>query len=169
MAQAVRSDSRNQGYQATAYVRSDAAKVDVQLVVVQLAETNWKVCADAVILPRKAQVSTQAASPREISKKLRVFSISTEHLLIRRTKQEKHTYFEMFHKVYKISENIHIFHHSFELKKNISHFKIWQEEILTFTIHQNLTSRSRINAEKLTASLLPIYYLLHYEFACLGI
>ncbi|XP_075280175.1 vitellogenin-1-like [Opisthocomus hoazin] len=55
VAQAVRSDSRNQGYQATAYVRSDAAKVDVQLVVVQLAETNWKVCADAVILPRKAQ------------------------------------------------------------------------------------------------------------------
>ncbi|CAN8217472.1 unnamed protein product [Coccothraustes coccothraustes] len=55
VAQAVRSDSRNQGYQATAYVRSDAAKVDVQLVVVQLAETNWKVCADAVILPLKAQ------------------------------------------------------------------------------------------------------------------
>ncbi|NXN46674.1 VIT1 protein, partial [Rhinoptilus africanus] len=53
--QAVRSDSRNQGYQATAYVRSDAAKVDVQLVVVQLAETNWKACADAVILPLKAQ------------------------------------------------------------------------------------------------------------------
>ncbi|KAM9280497.1 LOW QUALITY PROTEIN: vitellogenin-1-like [Cariama cristata] len=55
VAQAVRSDNRNQGYQATAYVRSDAAKVDVQLVVVQLAETNWKVCADAVILPLKAQ------------------------------------------------------------------------------------------------------------------
>ncbi|XP_071292536.1 vitellogenin-1-like [Agelaius tricolor] len=55
VAQAVRSDSRNQGYQATAYVRSDAAKVDVQLVVVQLAETNWKACADAVILPLKAQ------------------------------------------------------------------------------------------------------------------
>ncbi|NXX64575.1 VIT1 protein, partial [Spizella passerina] len=53
--QAVRSDSKNQGYQATAYVRSDAAKVDVQLVVVQLAETNWKACADAVILPLKAQ------------------------------------------------------------------------------------------------------------------
>ncbi|NXJ61254.1 VIT1 protein, partial [Rostratula benghalensis] len=55
VAQAVRSDNRNQGYQATAYVRSDAAKVDVQLVVVQLAETNWKACADAVILPLKAQ------------------------------------------------------------------------------------------------------------------
>ncbi|XP_054142195.1 vitellogenin-1-like [Melozone crissalis] len=55
VAQAVRSDSRNQGYQATAYVRSDAAKVDVQLVVVQLAESNWKACADAVILPLKAQ------------------------------------------------------------------------------------------------------------------
>ncbi|NXX84558.1 VIT1 protein, partial [Urocolius indicus] len=55
VAQAVRSDNRNQGYQATAYVRSDAAKVDVQLVVVQLAETNWKVCADAVVLPLKAQ------------------------------------------------------------------------------------------------------------------
>uniref|UniRef100_A0A8C0F8J8 Phosvitin n=1 Tax=Bubo bubo TaxID=30461 RepID=A0A8C0F8J8_BUBBB len=55
VAQAVRSDNRNQGYQATAYVRSDAAKVDVQLVVVQLAETNWKVCADAAILPLKAQ------------------------------------------------------------------------------------------------------------------
>ncbi|NXV92269.1 VIT1 protein, partial [Calonectris borealis] len=55
VAQAVRSDNRNQGYQATTYVRSDAAKVDVQLVVVQLAETNWKVCADAVILPLKAQ------------------------------------------------------------------------------------------------------------------
>ncbi|NWY96279.1 VIT1 protein, partial [Loxia curvirostra] len=55
VAQAVRSDSRNQGYQATAYVRSDAAKVDVQLVVVQLAETDWKACADAVILPLKAQ------------------------------------------------------------------------------------------------------------------
>uniref|UniRef100_A0A8C8AZE7 Phosvitin n=1 Tax=Otus sunia TaxID=257818 RepID=A0A8C8AZE7_9STRI len=55
VAQAVRSDNRNQGYQATAYVRPDAAKVDVQLVVVQLAETNWKVCADAVILPLKAQ------------------------------------------------------------------------------------------------------------------
>ncbi|NXG06317.1 VIT1 protein, partial [Sakesphorus luctuosus] len=56
VAQAVRSDNKNQGYQATAYVRSDAAKVDVQLVVVQLAETNWKACADAVILPLKAQV-----------------------------------------------------------------------------------------------------------------
>ncbi|NXD06927.1 VIT1 protein, partial [Nothocercus nigrocapillus] len=55
VAQAVRSDNRNQGYQATAYVRSDAAKVDVQLVVVQLAETSWKACADAVILPLKAQ------------------------------------------------------------------------------------------------------------------
>ncbi|NXE20305.1 VIT1 protein, partial [Ardeotis kori] len=55
VAQAVRSDNRNQGYQATAYVRSDAAKVDVQLVVVQLAETNWKACADAIILPLKAQ------------------------------------------------------------------------------------------------------------------
>ncbi|KFQ15099.1 Vitellogenin-1 [Leptosomus discolor] len=55
VAQAVRSDSRNQGYQATAYVRSHAAKVDVQLVVVQLAETDWKACADAVILPLKAQ------------------------------------------------------------------------------------------------------------------
>ncbi|XP_068056080.1 vitellogenin-1-like isoform X2 [Anomalospiza imberbis] len=55
VAQAVRSDNKNQGYQATAYVRSDAAKVDVQLVVVQLAETNWKACADAVILPLKAQ------------------------------------------------------------------------------------------------------------------
>ncbi|NWS51043.1 VIT1 protein, partial [Chunga burmeisteri] len=55
VAQAVRSDNRNQGYQATAYVRSDAAKVDVQLVVVQLVETNWKACADAVILPLKAQ------------------------------------------------------------------------------------------------------------------
>ncbi|XP_008489046.2 vitellogenin-1-like [Calypte anna] len=55
VAQAVRSDSRNQGYQATTYVRSDAAKVDVQLVVVQLAETNWKACADAVILPLKTQ------------------------------------------------------------------------------------------------------------------
>ncbi|NXE75806.1 VIT1 protein, partial [Cochlearius cochlearius] len=55
VAQAVRSDNRNQGYQATTYVRSDAAKVDVQLVVVQLAETNWKACADAVILPLKAQ------------------------------------------------------------------------------------------------------------------
>ncbi|NXG25030.1 VIT1 protein, partial [Grallaria varia] len=55
VAQAVRSDNRNQGYQATAYVRSDAAKVDVQLVVVQLTETNWKACADAVILPLKAQ------------------------------------------------------------------------------------------------------------------
>ncbi|NWW52301.1 VIT1 protein, partial [Pedionomus torquatus] len=55
VAQAVRSDNRNQGYQATAYVRSDAAKVDVQLVVVQLAETNWKACADAVVLPLKAQ------------------------------------------------------------------------------------------------------------------
>ncbi|XP_027756952.1 vitellogenin-1-like [Empidonax traillii] len=55
VAQAVRSDNRNQGYQATAYVRSEAAKVDVQLVVVQLAETNWKACADAVILPLKAQ------------------------------------------------------------------------------------------------------------------
>ncbi|NWS98081.1 VIT1 protein, partial [Mionectes macconnelli] len=55
VAQAVRSDNRNQGYQATAYVRSDAAKVDVQLVVIQLAETNWKACADAVILPLKAQ------------------------------------------------------------------------------------------------------------------
>uniref|UniRef100_A0A672ULF8 Uncharacterized protein n=1 Tax=Strigops habroptila TaxID=2489341 RepID=A0A672ULF8_STRHB len=55
VAQAVRSDNRNQGYQATAYVHSDAAKVDVQLVVVQLAETNWKACADAVILPLKAQ------------------------------------------------------------------------------------------------------------------
>ncbi|XP_062467267.1 vitellogenin-1-like [Pezoporus occidentalis] len=55
VAQAVRNDNRNQGYQATAYVRSDAAKVDVQLVVVQLAETNWKACADAVILPLKAQ------------------------------------------------------------------------------------------------------------------
>ncbi|NWZ33983.1 VIT1 protein, partial [Brachypodius atriceps] len=55
VAQAVRSDNRNQGYQATAYVRSDAAKVDVQLVVVQLAETNWKACADAVILPLKTQ------------------------------------------------------------------------------------------------------------------
>ncbi|NWH60462.1 VIT1 protein, partial [Geococcyx californianus] len=55
VAQAVRSDNRNQGYQATAYVRSDAAKVDVQLVVVQLAETKWKACADAVILPLKAQ------------------------------------------------------------------------------------------------------------------
>ncbi|NXF79640.1 VIT1 protein, partial [Sclerurus mexicanus] len=57
VAQAVRSDNRNQGYQATAYVRSDAAKVDVQLVVVQLAETNWKACADAVILPLKAQAT----------------------------------------------------------------------------------------------------------------
>ncbi|KFV46604.1 Vitellogenin-1 [Tyto alba] len=55
VAQAVRSDNRNQGYQATAYVRPDAAKVDVQLVVVQLAETTWKACADAVILPLKAQ------------------------------------------------------------------------------------------------------------------
>ncbi|XP_054020932.1 vitellogenin-1 [Dryobates pubescens] len=55
VAQAVRSDNRNQGYQATAYVRSDAAKVDVQLVVVQLAETNWKACADAVILPLKVK------------------------------------------------------------------------------------------------------------------
>ncbi|KAM6128684.1 LOW QUALITY PROTEIN: vitellogenin-1-like [Phoenicopterus ruber ruber] len=55
VAQAVRSDNRNQGYQATTYVRSDAAKVDVQLVVVQLAETKWKACADAVILPLKAQ------------------------------------------------------------------------------------------------------------------
>ncbi|NXO54005.1 VIT1 protein, partial [Aramus guarauna] len=55
VAQAVRSDNKNQGYQATTYVRSDAAKVDVQLVVVQLAETNWKACADAVILPLKAQ------------------------------------------------------------------------------------------------------------------
>ncbi|XP_068879342.1 vitellogenin-1-like isoform X2 [Aphelocoma coerulescens] len=55
VAQAVRSDNKNRGYQATAYVRSDAAKVDVQLVVVQLAETNWKACADAVILPLKAQ------------------------------------------------------------------------------------------------------------------
>ncbi|NXD79410.1 VIT1 protein, partial [Halcyon senegalensis] len=55
VAQAVRSDNRNQGYQATAYVRSDSAKADVQLVVVQLAETNWKACADAVILPLKAQ------------------------------------------------------------------------------------------------------------------
>uniref|UniRef100_A0A8C5X7S7 Phosvitin n=1 Tax=Malurus cyaneus samueli TaxID=2593467 RepID=A0A8C5X7S7_9PASS len=55
VAQAVRSDNKNQGYQATAYVRSNAAKVDVQLVVVQLAETNWKACADAVILPLKAQ------------------------------------------------------------------------------------------------------------------
>ncbi|KAM6327412.1 vitellogenin-1-like [Podargus strigoides] len=55
VAQAVRSDNRNQGYQATTYVRSDAAKVDVQLVVVQLAETNWKACIDAVILPLKAQ------------------------------------------------------------------------------------------------------------------
>ncbi|XP_074954089.1 vitellogenin-1-like isoform X3 [Phalacrocorax aristotelis] len=55
VAQAVRSDNRNQGYQATTYARSDAAKVDVQLVVVQLAETNWKACADAVILPLKAQ------------------------------------------------------------------------------------------------------------------
>ncbi|NWX52403.1 VIT1 protein, partial [Steatornis caripensis] len=55
VAQAVRSDNRNQGYQATTYVHSDAAKVDVQLVVVQLAETNWKACADAVILPLKAQ------------------------------------------------------------------------------------------------------------------
>uniref|UniRef100_A0A8B9PXA8 Phosvitin n=1 Tax=Apteryx owenii TaxID=8824 RepID=A0A8B9PXA8_APTOW len=55
VAQAVRSDNRNQGYQATAYVRSDAAKVDVQLVVVQLAETSWKACADAVVLPLKAQ------------------------------------------------------------------------------------------------------------------
>ncbi|NXD38812.1 VIT1 protein, partial [Copsychus sechellarum] len=55
VAQAVRSDSTNQGYQATAYVRSDAAKVDVQLVVVQLAETHWKACADAVLVPLKAQ------------------------------------------------------------------------------------------------------------------
>lgn len=73
VAQAVRSDNRNQGYQATAYVRSDAAKVDVQLVVVQLAETNWKACADAVILPLKAQVSTQAALPSETSKRPTVF------------------------------------------------------------------------------------------------
>ncbi|NXX36880.1 VIT1 protein, partial [Nicator chloris] len=55
VAQAVRSDNGNQGYQATAYVRSGAAKVDAQLVVVQLAETSWKACADAVILPLKAQ------------------------------------------------------------------------------------------------------------------
>lgn len=74
VAQAVRSDNTNQGYQATAYVRSDAAKVDVQLVVVQLAETNWKVCADAVILPLKAQVSSQAASPRDTQRqKTRVY------------------------------------------------------------------------------------------------
>jgi len=73
VAQAVRSDNRNQGYQATAYVRSDAAKVDVQLVVVQLAETNWKACADAVILPLKAQVSTQAALPSETSKRPTAF------------------------------------------------------------------------------------------------
>lgn len=73
VAQAVRSDNRNQGYQATAYARSDAAKVDVQLVVVQLAETNWKACADAVILPLKAQVSTQAALLRVTSKSPEIF------------------------------------------------------------------------------------------------
>lgn len=103
VAQAVRSDNRNQGYQATAYVRSDAAKVDVQLVVVQLAETNWKACADAVILPLKAQVSAQAALHRETSTKPRA---STENLLIRNIKQERHTDFKMFHKAGEVSENI---------------------------------------------------------------
>lgn len=103
MAQAVRSDNRNQGYQATAYVRSDAAKVDVQLVVVQLAETNWKACADAVILPLKAQVSAQAASHRETSTKPRA---GTEDLLIRSIKQERHIDLEMFHKAGEVSENI---------------------------------------------------------------
>lgn len=103
VAQAVRSDKRNQGYQATAYVRSDAAKVDVQLVVVQLAETNWKACADAVILPLKAQVSAQAASHRETSTKPRA---GTEDLLIRSIKQERHIDLEMFHKAGEVSENI---------------------------------------------------------------
>lgn len=132
MAQAVRSDNRNQGYQATAYVRSDAAKVDVQLVVVQLAETNWKACADAVILPLKAQVSAQAASHRETSTKTRV---STENLLITSIKQERRTYFEMFRKLGEVSENIPCFHHSFELKidkskkKLLRHFKIWKKNI----------------------------------------
>uniref|UniRef100_A0A7M4FIM9 Vitellogenin-1-like n=1 Tax=Crocodylus porosus TaxID=8502 RepID=A0A7M4FIM9_CROPO len=55
VARAVRSDNKNQGYQATAYMNSGANKVDLQIVVVQLAESNWKACADAVVLPLKAQ------------------------------------------------------------------------------------------------------------------
>lgn len=103
VAQAVRSDNKNQGYQATAYVRSDAAKVDVQLVVVQLAETNWKVCADAVILPLKAQVSAQAASHRETSTKP---SAGTENLLIRSMNRKGMHIFLMFHKVGEVSGNV---------------------------------------------------------------
>lgn len=103
VAQAVRSDNKNQGYQATAYVRSDAAKVDVQLVVVQLAETNWKVCADAVILPLKAQVSAQAASHRETSTKPRA---GTENLLIRSMNRKGMLIFLMFHKVGEVSGNV---------------------------------------------------------------
>ncbi|EMP30297.1 Vitellogenin-1 [Chelonia mydas] len=59
VARAVRSDNKNQGYQATAYINSAAAKVDMQLVVVQLAETNWKACADSVVLPLKAQIGAE--------------------------------------------------------------------------------------------------------------
>lgn len=58
VARAVRSDNKNQGYQATAYKNSGTNKVDLQIVVVQLAESNWKACADAVVLPLKAQVNS---------------------------------------------------------------------------------------------------------------
>ncbi|KAJ7410124.1 hypothetical protein WISP_110911 [Willisornis vidua] len=81
VAQAVRSDNKNQGYQATAYVRSDAAKVDVQLVVVQLAETNWKACADAVILPLKAQVRLRWGQECQ---DYRIAAVATTGLLARK-------------------------------------------------------------------------------------
>lgn len=68
--------------------------------------------------------------------------------MIRKTKQEKHTYFEMFHKVYEISENVSIFHYAFALKikkKKLSHFKICKKKILTFRIHQEVLGKATRN------------------------
>lgn len=56
--QAVRNDHKNEGYQATGYIKIASNKINMQLFLVQLAETSWKVCTDAVVLPFKAQVNT---------------------------------------------------------------------------------------------------------------
>ncbi|XP_054836348.1 vitellogenin-1-like [Eublepharis macularius] len=76
--QAVRSDNEKQGIQATVYVKSEVNKLDVQLLMVELAHTKWNMHLDVDVCPYKAKATLRMGNQGQ--EKILYMKVSKGHL-----------------------------------------------------------------------------------------
>lgn len=59
VAEAVRSDKKEQGYKFSMYMKHDRYKAQMKIVGSELARTKWRACLDSVVQPYNLQVKNK--------------------------------------------------------------------------------------------------------------